>query len=499
MKKAFGDHVVLNGVNLDVYKGEILGIIGTSGSGKTTFLHTMIGFLAPDCGEVRILVEPSHRALGDPTYKNVHKNLNIVKSVYGFASQLPSFYDALSVEENLMYFASLYQMPKRNIRVNMDILLHLMDLTPTKRVLAKNLSGGMERRLDIACSLIHDPAVLILDEPTADLDPVLRSHIYDLIKKINTKNTTIILASHHLSDMEAVCDRIAILKEGSILAVGTPEEIKDRFAKYHKLHVRLASGNYDKLMESMERKKMHKVVEHIETHLKGILIYTNEPDALVKELVSFVESSHDKIEQLNVSRPSLDDIFIGIVEDGRAKRVAPLSPDEKQASHEKELEKRLKEQLEKNPSKTKDIVKDTSKLVGLKDGEVPEEKKELTKEEKKEKDKDEKDDEKEKPHDKKKEDKPLKKKESVHKRLAKKVVHHVKKGHQKIKEHVKKVTTSKKKKVEKKDKEEKDEKKENDNAREDNEKKEDRVSLESAIRRRHGEDVENEEYVEGGV
>ncbi len=478
IKKAFGDHVVLNGVNLDVYKGEILGIIGTSGSGKTTFLHTMIGFLNPDCGEVRILVEPSHRALGDPTYKNVHKNLNIVKSVYGFASQLPSFYDALSVEENLMYFASLYQMPKRNIRVNMEILLHLMDLTPTRRVLAKNLSGGMERRLDIACSLIHDPAVLILDEPTADLDPVLRSHIYDLIKKINNKNTTIILASHHLSDMESVCDRIAILKEGSILAVGTPEEIKDRFAKYHKLHVRLASGNYDKLMESMERKKLHKVVEHVEPHLHGVLMYTNEPDTLVKELVSFVEQSHDKIEQLNVSRPSLDDIFIGIVEDSRAKRVAPQSDDEKQASRERELERRLKEQLEKDAEK-RSVVAAPAKLVHKKDDEKAEEK-----EEKKEKE--------EKEHDeKKKDDKPVKKKEALHKKIAKKVVHHVKKGHQKLKESVKKVTSSKKEE-EKKEKEEKNEK-------EHDEEEKNRISLESAIRKRHGEDVENEEFSGGEI
>lgn len=322
VKKAFGKHVVLGGVNLDVQKGEVLGIIGTSGSGKTTLLHTLIGFLKPDCGEVRILVEPPHRALGNPTYKDVHKNLNIVKSIYGFASQIPSFYDNLTVEENLGYFASLYQMPHRNIETNREILLHLMDLDPAKKLLAKDLSGGMERRLDIACALIHDPAVLILDEPTADLDPVLRSHIYDLIKQINNKNTTIILASHHLSDLEAVCDRIAILKEGKILAVGTPDEIKNQFAKYHQVDVRVASRRYDVIYQELKKKQLHKIVDRVEPTNQGVLMYTQRPDILVKEIVTIVDKAKDKIEQLHVSRPSLDDIFVSIVGDKTAEEFA---------------------------------------------------------------------------------------------------------------------------------------------------------------------------------
>ena len=256
VKKAFGKHLVLAGINLDVKKGEILGIIGTSGSGKTTLLHTLIGYYQPDKGEVRILYEPSHRALGEPTYKDVHKNLTTVKEVFGFASQIPSFYDDLTVKENLHYFGSLYDIPTHTIETNTNILLHLMDLELASKSLGKNLSGGMERRLDIACALIHDPAILILDEPTADLDPVLRNHIYDLIKKINAKETTIILASHHLADLERVCDRIAILKEGKILTVGTLEEIKDQFSHYSSVNVRLEKGKYEGELElNYENKK----------------------------------------------------------------------------------------------------------------------------------------------------------------------------------------------------------------------------------------------------
>ncbi|MBN1275128.1 ABC transporter ATP-binding protein [Candidatus Woesearchaeota archaeon] len=350
VKKAFGNHLVLSGVNLDVHKGEILGIIGTSGSGKTTLLHVLIGFLKPDKGEVRILLEPPHRALGTPTYKDVHKHLSLVKQVFGFASQIPSFYDNLTVLENLKYFGSLYDLPKYTIQTNMKILLHLMDLEQARKLLGKNLSGGMERRLDIACALIHDPAVLILDEPTADLDPVLRNHIYDLIRKINNKETTIVLASHHLSDLERVCDRIAILKDGKIFTVGTLEEIKKNFSDYHQVSVKLGSKKYHDLAEEM--KKHHKkLFIKCEAYNQGLMFSTNQPHECAKVVMQVAKHLKDKVEDLHIGQQSLDDIFITIVEEDQRRReqssveeeAAKKFPDEK----EKDDEEREKEHQRK--------------------------------------------------------------------------------------------------------------------------------------------------------
>ena len=318
LKKAFGKHLVLAGVNLDVKKGEILGIIGTSGSGKTTLLHSLIGFLKPDKGEVQMLLEPSHRALGEPTYKDVYKNLSLVKTSYGFASQQPSFYDALTVEENLKFFGSLYELPKHTINTNMRLLLHLMDLEPARHLLGKNLSGGMERRLDIACSLMHDPAVLILDEPTADLDPVLRNHIYDLIRKINNKNTTIVLASHHLVDLERVCDRIAILKEGKIFAVGTLEELKKQFSHHQQVRVMFNDHHQDAFVREMLHHK--RLYSHYQLFTGGLSFSTDKPDECSKAAVEAAKKLRIKIDDMHVGTPDLDDIFIAIMEhEGQSK------------------------------------------------------------------------------------------------------------------------------------------------------------------------------------
>lgn len=308
--KSYHKHVVLKGVDFEIKQGEVLGLIGSSGSGKTTLLHTLIGFLKPNKGSVEILMDPPHRALGNPTYKNIYKHINEAKSIYGFASQIPSFYDNLTVKENMEYFGSLYSMSKKIIKTNAELLLHLMDLEGAKDLLAKNLSGGMERRLDIACALMHDPALLILDEPTADLDPVLRSHIYNLIRKINSKNTTIMLASHHLSDIELLCDRIAILHDGKILAVGTPDQIKEKFSKTD--HVRLKiKGKQERLVTELEKKSSLHNIQFVNDMITAT---TNTPQAALKDILSLIP--RDKIELLQVSKASLDDIFIHLIKGG---------------------------------------------------------------------------------------------------------------------------------------------------------------------------------------
>jgi ABC-2 type transport system ATP-binding protein len=366
VKKAYGKHLVLSGVNLDVYKGEILGIIGTSGSGKTTLLHAMIGFLKPDKGEISILIEPSHRALGEATYSEVHKNLNVVKNMYGFASQAPSFYDDLTVVENLKYFGSLYDMPRHTIETNMQILLHLMDLDLAAKSKGKNLSGGMERRLDIACALMHDPAVLILDEPTADLDPVLRMHIYDLIKKINAKDTTIVLASHHLADLERVCDRIAILKEGKILAIGSLDEIKKQFSDYSLVQIKLVNKHYRELAEEMRHHK--DLFVKVESFSSGMVFYTNKPQECARNIMHCARKLHDKVDDLHIGKPSLDDIFIAIMaqemkdKEAKRKKISGKKGEEKKAEkEEKEIEQEEKQEV--NKSKDDESLKEKEEKV----------------------------------------------------------------------------------------------------------------------------------------
>jgi len=171
ISKIFNKNIVLEDLNLSVGYGEILGIIGKSGSGKTTLLNIIIGFLKPDKGSVIF------------QSRNIHKDEINVDTQFGFASQEFSFYDKLTVDENLRYFGSLYKIKDKTLDQRIPELLKFVDLEDKRNLLASNLSTGMKKRLDIACSLIHDPKILILDEPTSDLDTFLRRDIIALLKK----------------------------------------------------------------------------------------------------------------------------------------------------------------------------------------------------------------------------------------------------------------------------------------------------------------------------
>jgi ABC-2 type transport system ATP-binding protein len=312
VSKVFDKRVVLDNIDIDVEGGEILGLIGASGSGKTTLLNIMIGFLKPEAGEVTFrsehLLDTDSESKG---FKSVYKETDNLKKIIGMAAQVPSFYNTLTVLENLQYFGALYSLSPEVMKSNITTLINLMDLQGSENKLAKNLSGGMQRRLDMACAMIHDPKILILDEPTADLDPLLRNHIWRLVRKINKRGTTIILASHHLSELETLCSRIAILKEGKLLAIGTPNEIKQRFSQNEEIHLETFPGNYEEIAH-IKSSEVAKHIAKIEDKGTKLVIYTSKPEMVLNALMKRLEDLKETIVDLKVTRPSLDEIFINI-------------------------------------------------------------------------------------------------------------------------------------------------------------------------------------------
>jgi len=217
--KKFGNYEVLKDISLKIPYGEITGVIGQSGSGKTTILNLIIGFIKPSKG--KILFQS----------RDIFKDMNHVNKLFGFGSQGFSFYEELTVEENLKYFAKLYGINNKTIKKRIDEVLKLVDLPHAKKVLGGKLSAGMKRRLDIACALMHDPKVLILDEPTQDLDPILRKELAKVLQKIKRDGTTIILTSHLLGEVENMCDNVAILNEGKIVKFNKPKQLKKIYKK----------------------------------------------------------------------------------------------------------------------------------------------------------------------------------------------------------------------------------------------------------------------------
>ena len=314
LSKSFGTNDVLKNISLDINQGEIIGLIGASGAGKTTFLNTMIGFLKPDSGDVVFRLNHLLSYKDNYLYKSVFKNQRLIKQIYGFASQTPSFYEELSTKENLEYFGLLHNLNKETIKSNVATLLNLMNLEQAKGVKAKHLSGGMERRLDIACSLIHDPDILILDEPTADLDPLLRNHIWDLVRKINKKGTTIILSSHHLSELEHLCDRIVILKDSKILASGKPEELKKQFSIEKEIILQTASRNYEQLLRLLKRSR---TILSTRVEKDTVRILTKNPEKSLTTILASIKELRDELTFINVTGASLDDMFISIWKDDK--------------------------------------------------------------------------------------------------------------------------------------------------------------------------------------
>ena len=226
----------------------------------------------------------------------------------GFAAQKPSFYPYLTVQENMEYFGSLFNLSKDALLSNIEALLNLMELKPNRFLLAKNLSGGMQRRLDIACSLVHDPKILILDEPTSDLDPILRKHVWELIKIIRSKGTTIILSSHHLTEIEHLCDRIAVLKGGTFVEINTFDAIKKKYIKHKKVNIEVKSKDYDRLLKRVPARLIKsQIVQDNE-----LIITTKNPTKLISSLIKRSESLKDEIINLAVANPNLDEVFVSI-------------------------------------------------------------------------------------------------------------------------------------------------------------------------------------------
>ena len=300
--KVFGQSVVLDQVDFEVKRGEIFGLIGVSGAGKSTLLNVLVGFLRPDRGEVLL-------ALPDGRQESVVRNPSVVKEFVGFSTQTPSFYPKLTVWENVAHFAALYHLTEPDLSRRCQALIELVGLKDAKDVIASQLSGGMQKRLDIACALIHDPELLILDEPTADLDPILRKSLWELIKEINAKGTTIMLASHFLAEIELLCSRIGILQNRRIVELGTAQELRSIYSRNYEVFVQTSSHRYEKLMKVLQQGKRY--VAKVSQDDGELVIQTGSPEKVLALLSS--QFAPGELESMHVSRPTLGQVFEVVV------------------------------------------------------------------------------------------------------------------------------------------------------------------------------------------
>jgi ABC-2 type transport system ATP-binding protein len=215
VSKSFGNIEAVKNVSFTIEKGEIFGILGPNGAGKSTIVNILNTLVKPDKGDVII------------DGVNIKDDGETIKLIMGVVPQEIALYEELSAYENLMFWGGLYDIPKQELKGNVNKTLEIVDLVNRKDDRIKTFSGGMKRRINIACSLLHSPKILVLDEPTVGVDPQNRNHIFEVVERLNNEGMTIIYTTHYMEEAERFCDKIAIIDVGRIIAQGTLKELRE--------------------------------------------------------------------------------------------------------------------------------------------------------------------------------------------------------------------------------------------------------------------------------
>jgi ABC-2 type transport system ATP-binding protein len=295
VQKRFDDELVLDDLRLAVPPGSILGLIGPSGAGKTTTIRLLTGALAPDAGTVRVLGE-------DPrTFRRR------TRERIGYMPQRFMLYPDLTARENVDFVASLYGLFFWRRRRRTREVLTLVDLWDVRRRRASDLSGGMQRRLELACALVHDPALLFLDEPTAGLDPLLRNRIWDELHRLRETGRTLLVTTQYLNEAEA-CDRVVLIAGGRVIASGTPEDLRREAIGGDRVLVETDRPIDGQLLSGLP---FVRSVVQVEPQLVGVVV-----DDVGTAVPAVVDALHDRgitVASSREDRPSFDDVFTTLV------------------------------------------------------------------------------------------------------------------------------------------------------------------------------------------
>jgi ABC-2 type transport system ATP-binding protein len=291
----FGELVAVDAVTLHVPAGTILGIIGPSGSGKTTLIRMLTGTLEPTEGRLQVLSE------------HPRKFKRHTREKLGYMPQHFVLYDELTAWENLSFVASLFGLlwPKRGRRVK--ALLQLLDLWDARNRRARQLSGGMQRRLELACALVHDPVLMFLDEPTAGLDPVLRQTIWDEFHRLRDGGRTLVVNTQVVSEA-AYCDRVAVLSQGRLIALEAPDELRRMALGGDVIEVKTAAAFDGAMLNDVPG------VRQIRQHApRDILVISDEAGTATPRVVEAIQAAGGNVISSSEYRPTFDEVFSALV------------------------------------------------------------------------------------------------------------------------------------------------------------------------------------------
>jgi ABC-2 type transport system ATP-binding protein len=287
LEKRYEDVHAVRGVSFSVDEGEVFGLLGPNGAGKTSTIEVLEGLRVPDGGRVSVCGY-------DP-----QKNPNELKHEIGAALQSTSLPDKIRVIEAVRLFASFYKRKRKP-----EDLLARFGLEEKRHAFYHQLSGGQKQRLALAIALVNDPKVLFLDEPTAGLDPQVRREIYDIIEELKRDKKTIVLTTHYIEEAERLCDRVAIIDHGKVIAEGTPRELKQRSGDTTRVEVRLAKPASNGSLSQLDGVTDAREVDG------GYVLHCQRTAPAIVALVKHLDAEQNELVSLEIATPSLEDVFI---------------------------------------------------------------------------------------------------------------------------------------------------------------------------------------------
>ncbi len=283
LQKSFGDIKAVDNLSFNIPKGETFGLLGPNGAGKTTTINMIVGILKPDSGTIKLNGET------DPTQKEIRRQI-------GNTPQALAIYEDLTAEENLLFFGKLYNLKGTKLKERVKYCLDLVGLTNRKDDFAKTYSGGMKRRLNLAAAIIHEPQIILFDEPTVGVDPQSRNFIFENIEKMKSEGKTIIYTTHYMEEAERLCDRVAIVDQGKILDLDSV----DNLIKSH--------GGKSVVTAKLTASQITDELQKYEINNNKIVIETDKPIDIITELTKL----NTNFQSIHINRPDLEKVFLNL-------------------------------------------------------------------------------------------------------------------------------------------------------------------------------------------
>ena len=294
--KRYGDLIALDHLNLEIKEGEIFGLLGPNGSGKTTAINCLLSLLKFDKGNIEIFGKEM-----TPSSYDIKHNIGIVM-------QNVAVFEELNVYENIDYFCGLYVTDKKKRKELVEEAIEFVALKDFVKFQPKKLSGGLLRRLNIACGIAHKPKLIILDEPTVAVDPQSRNNILEGIKRLNEQGATVIYTSHYMEEIEQLCSRLAILDKGKVIASGTKEEVKGMISLGEKIVVEAFNINEDHL------DKIREIPNVIDVELRENILTIRQKNGAsnLVNIMNFIAENAISYGKIYSEHPTLNDVFLEI-------------------------------------------------------------------------------------------------------------------------------------------------------------------------------------------